>query len=34
MNELQVINGEMTMTSLEVVDLINKFRKEEGNEKQ
>lgn len=33
MNELQVINGEMSMTSLEVVELINKFREEEGNEK-
>ena len=25
-------NQEATMTSLEVVDLINKFREEEGNE--
>lgn len=33
MNELQILNDEMSMTSLEVVDLINKFRKEEGNMK-
>lgn len=33
MNELQILNNEMSMTSLEVVNLINKFRKEEGNEK-
>lgn len=33
MNELQNINGEITMTSVEVVDLINKFREEEGNRK-
>ena len=25
-------NQEATMTSLEVVELVNKFRKEEGNE--
>lgn len=31
MNEIQNINGEITMTSVEVVDLINKFREEEGN---
>lgn len=31
MNEIQNINGEITMTSVEVVDLINKFRVEEGN---
>ena len=33
MNEIQNINGEITMTSVEVVDLINKFREEEGNRK-
>lgn len=33
MKELQLLNDEMSMTSLEVVDLINKFRKEEGNMK-
>ena len=26
-------NNEVTMTSLEVVELVNKLRKEEGNEK-
>lgn len=33
MNELQVINDEITMTSVEVTKLINKFRREENNEK-
>lgn len=34
MNEIIKMNSEevLTMTSLEVVDLINKFREEEGNE--
>ncbi len=34
MNEIITMNNEevLTMTSLEVVDLINKFREEEGNE--
>ena len=31
MNSLALLNAEITMTSLEVVDLINKFREEEGN---
>ena len=31
MNEL--MKNEITMTSLEVVELVNKLRKEEGNEK-
>lgn len=33
MNEIIKMNSEevLTMTSLEVVDLINKFREEEGN---
>lgn len=31
MNEL--MNNRVTMTSLEVVELVNKLRKEEGNEK-
>lgn len=31
-NFLSDVNQEATMTSLEVVDLINKFRAEEGNE--
>lgn len=33
MNNLQAINNEIVMTSLEVVELINKFRYEEGNDK-
>lgn len=33
MMELQVINDEITMTSVEVTKLINKFRREENNEK-
>lgn len=33
MNGLALLNVEITMTSLEVVDLINKFREEEGNKK-
>ena len=32
-NLMKITNEEMvTMTSLEVVDLINNFRREEGNE--
>ena len=31
MDSLALLNTEITMTSLEVVDLINKFREEEGN---
>ena len=31
MNSLALLNAEITMTSLEVVDLINKFREEEGH---
>lgn len=31
MNNLEVLNEVVTMTSLEVVSLINRFRKEEGN---
>lgn len=31
MNELQAVDSKITMTSLEVVELINKFRLEEGN---
>nr|DAJ02150.1 MAG TPA: hypothetical protein [Caudoviricetes sp.] len=30
---MNLIGVEITMTSLEVVDLINKFREEEGNQK-
>ena len=31
MNSLALLKAEITMTSLEVVDLINKFREEEGH---
>ena len=31
MNEIMNITEVVTMTSLEIVNLINKFREEEGN---
>ncbi|CEQ01715.1 phage antirepressor protein [[Clostridium] sordellii] len=34
MSGLNVLNNEVAMISLEVVDLINKFRVEEGNRKE